>query len=308
MRIVFMGTPDFAVPVLQALYESRHELAGVFTQPDRPKGRGNKVQYPPVKEAALSMGLPVFQPQSLKDEGVYEQIKALSPDLIAVVAYGQFVQKKIRELPPYGCINVHASLLPKYRGSAPIQWAVINGEKVSGVTTMYMSKTIDAGDMLLKAEVELDPKETGDSLHDKLMVLGGPLLLQTIDQLENHTAVRIPQKEEDCTYAPMLDKAMGSLDFTLPADVLERRIRGLTSWPGAYTTLAGRKVKIWDCDVCPEIKGTPGTVYLASKDKLVLCTGEGALLVRTIQPEGKRRMSIDEYLRGYPVKTGDTAG
>ena len=308
MRIVFMGTPDFAAAILESLMGSRHEVAAVVTQPDRPKGRGNNVQFPPVKELALASGIPVLQPEKLGDPGVFEALSDYRPDLIAVAAYGQFVPKQIRKLPRYGCINVHASLLPKYRGAAPIQWCVINGEKVSGVTTMYMTRGIDKGDMLLKREVELSPKETGDSLHDKLKVLGGPLLLETIDELEAGTAVRTPQNEEESCYAPMLEKSMGKLDFSLPADRLERLVRGLTSWPGAFTTLSGRTVKIWECDVCPEISGTPGTVVYTDRKKLIIACGEGSLSIKTIQPEGKKRMPVDDYLRGYPVEKGEVAG
>lgn len=312
MRIIFMGTPDFAVPVLQSLINSRHEVVAVVTQPDRPKGRGKNMQFSPVKECALAHNIPVMQPVNVSVPEVIDELRAYEPELIVVVAFGQFVTKKIREMPKYGCINVHASLLPKYRGAGPIQWAVINGEKESGVTTMYMCREIDKGDMLLKDTVTLDPKETGDSLHDKLSMMGGPLLLKTIDQLEDGSAVRIPQCEEESTYAPKLEKTMGNIDWTMDADRIERLVRGLNSWPGTFTKIHGKTVKIWDCDVvCQETltesqaEATPGTVIVSEKDQLIVKAGNGALSLRMLQPEGKKNMTVDAYLRGYPIAQGE---
>lgn len=312
MRIIFMGTPDFAVPVLQSLINSRHEVVAVVTQPDRPKGRGKNMQFSPVKECALAHNIPVMQPVNVSVPEVIDELRAYEPELIVVVAFGQFVTKKIREMPKYGCINVHASLLPKYRGAGPIQWAVINGEKESGVTTMYMCREIDKGDMLLKDTVTLDPKETGDSLHDKLSMMGGPLLLKTIDQLEDGSAVRIPQCEEESTYAPKLEKTMGNIDWTMDADRIERLVRGLNSWPGTFTKIHGKTVKIWDCDVvCQETltesqaATTPGTVIVSEKDQLIVKAGNGALSLRMLQPEGKKNMTVDAYLRGYPIAHGE---
>lgn len=312
MRIIFMGTPDFAVPVLQSLINSRHEVVAVVTQPDRPKGRGKNMQFSPVKECALAHNIPVMQPVNVSVPEVIDELRAYEPELIVVVAFGQFVTKKIREMPKYGCINVHASLLPKYRGAGPIQWAVINGEKESGVTTMYMCREIDKGDMLLKDTVTLDPKETGDSLHDKLSMMGGPLLLKTIDKLEDGSAVRIPQCEEESTYAPKLEKTMGNIDWTMDADRIERLVRGLNSWPGTFTKIHGKTVKIWDCDVvCQETltesqeAATPGTVIVSEKDQLIVKAGNGALSLRMLQPEGKKNMTVDAYLRGYPIAQGE---
>ena len=312
MRIIFMGTPDFAVPVLQSLINSRHEVVAVVTQPDRPKGRGKNMQFSPVKECALAHNIPVMQPVNVSVPEVIDELRAYEPELIVVVAFGQFVTKKIREMPKYGCINVHASLLPKYRGAGPIQWAVINGEKESGVTTMYMCREIDKGDMLLKDTVMLDPKETGDSLHDKLSMMGGPLLLKTIDQLEDGSAVRIPQCEEESTYAPKLEKTMGNIDWTMDADRIERLVRGLNSWPGTFTKIHGNRVKIWDCDVvCQEAltesqaAAEPGTVIISEKDQLIVKAGNGALSLRMLQPEGKKNMTVDAYLRGYPIAQGE---
>lgn len=307
-----MGTPDFAVPVLQSLINSRHEVVAVVTQPDRPKGRGKNMQFSPVKECALAHNIPVMQPVNVSVPEVIDELRAYEPELIVVVAFGQFVTKKIREMPKYGCINVHASLLPKYRGAGPIQWAVINGEKESGVTTMYMCREIDKGDMLLKDTVTLDPKETGDSLHDKLSMMGGPLLLKTIDKLEDGSAVRIPQCEEESTYAPKLEKTMGNIDWTMDADRIERLVRGLNSWPGTFTKIHGKTVKIWDCDVvCQEVltesqaAAEPGTVIVSEKDQLIVKAGNGALSLRMLQPEGKKNMTVDAYLRGYPIAQGE---
>ena len=312
MRIIFMGTPDFAVPVLESLINSRHEVVAVVTQPDRPKGRGKNMQFSPVKECALAHNIPVMQPVNVSVPEVIDELRAYEPELIVVVAFGQFVTKKIREMPKYGCINVHASLLPKYRGAGPIQWAVINGEKESGVTTMYMCREIDKGDMLLKDTVTLDPKETGDSLHDKLSMMGGPLLLKTIDQLEDGSAVRIPQCEEESTYAPKLEKTMGNIDWTMDADRIERLVRGLNSWPGTFTKIHGKTVKIWDCDVVRQetltenqAAATPGTVIVSEKDQLIVKAGNGALSLRMLQPEGKKNMTVDAYLRGYPIAQGE---
>ena len=307
-----MGTPEFAVPVLESLINSRHEVVAVVTQPDRPKGRGKNMQFSPVKECALAHNIPVMQPVNVSVPEVIDELRAYEPELIVVVAFGQFVTKKIREMPKYGCINVHASLLPKYRGAGPIQWAVINGEKESGVTTMYMCREIDKGDMLLKDTVTLDPKETGDSLHDKLSMMGGPLLLKTIDQLEDGSAVRIPQCEEESTYAPKLEKTMGNIDWTMDADRIERLVRGLNSWPGTFTKIHGKTVKIWDCDVVRQETFTenqaaakPGTVIVSEKDQLIVKAGNGALSLRMIQPEGKKNMTVDAYLRGYPIAQGE---
>lgn len=270
------------------------------------------MQFSPVKECALAHNIPVMQPVNVSVPEVIDELRAYEPELIVVVAFGQFVTKKIREMPKYGCINVHASLLPKYRGAGPIQWAVINGEKESGVTTMYMCREIDKGDMLLKDTVTLDPKETGDSLHDKLSMMGGPLLLKTIDQLEDGSAVRIPQCEEESTYAPKLEKTMGNIDWTMDADRIERLVRGLNSWPGTFTKIHGKTVKIWDCDVvCQETltesqaATTPGTVIVSEKDQLIVKAGNGALSLRMLQPEGKKNMTVDAYLRGYPIAQGE---
>lgn len=304
MRIVFMGTPDFAVPTLDVLIQN-HEVIGVVTQPDRKKGRGKKVQYPPVKEKALEHGIPVFQPDRMKDEAFLAELKAMDPDAIVVVAFGRILPEVILDLPRYGCINVHASLLPKYRGAAPMQWAIINGEKETGVTIMYMDKGMDTGDMLAKTVVPLDPGETGESLHDKLSVAGGPALLKVLDEIEAGTVVRTPQKDEDSSYAGMLTKELGQIDWTRDAVSIERLIRGLNSWPSAYTHYSGKTLKIWAADVSDETPDAePGTITAVSKDSMITACGSGCLILKEVQLQGKKRMSVHDFLLGNKIETG----
>lgn len=306
MRVIFMGTPDFAVPTLQAVIDAGHEVAAVFTQPDKAKGRGKAVVYTPVKEKALEYHIPVYQPVKVRDPEVIEQIRQMNPDVIVVVAFGQLLPKTLLDIPPYGCINVHASLLPKYRGAAPIQWAVINGEKISGVTTMYMAEGLDTGDMILKEEVMLDEKETGGSLHDKLSVIGAALLVKTLNMLKEGTAVR--EKQDDSLkgqYAKMLDKHMGAIDFNEPAEKIERLIRGLNPWPSAYTKLNGKTCKFWLADVdSSDYDGVCGEVVKVTKNDFVIKTGQGGLIVKELQLEGKKRMDAGAFMRGVPIKEG----
>lgn len=306
MRVIFMGTPDFAVPTLQAVIDAGHELAAVFTQPDKAKGRGKAVVYTPVKEKALEYHIPVYQPVKVRDPEVIEQIRQMKPDVIVVVAFGQLLPKTLLDIPPYGCINVHASLLPKYRGAAPIQWAVINGEKISGVTTMYMAEGLDTGDMILKEEVMLDEKETGGSLHDKLSVIGAALLVKTLNMLKEGTAVR--EKQDDSLkgqYAKMLDKHMGAIDFNEPAEKIERLIRGLNPWPSAYTKLNGKTCKFWLADVdSSDYDGVCGEVVRVTKNDFVIKTGQGGLIVKELQLEGKKRMDAGAFMRGVSIKEG----
>ena len=305
MRIVFMGTPDFSVAPLKALIEGGHEILAVVTQPDKPRGRGKAVQMTPVKEEALSRGIPVYQPVKVRDPEFIQVIKDLAPDVIVVVAFGQIIPQAILDLPPYGCINIHASLLPKYRGAAPIQWAVIDGEKETGVTTMFMNEGLDTGDMLEKEVVPLDPKETGGSLHDKLSAVGGRLILSTLKGLEDGTLKGTPQTDEGSCYAKMLKKSLGDIDWTMGGAAIERLIRGLNPWPSAYTSLHGKTLKIWDADVTDREYGVePGTVAEVSKDQLIIQTGKGSLSVRSLQLEGKKRMDIQDFLRGYSLEKG----
>ena len=306
MKIVYMGTPDFAVEALEALVSSKHEVIAVFTQPDKPKGRGKAMQFTPVKEVAVRENIPVYQPPKIRDPEVVEQIRALVPDVLVVVAFGQIIPQEILDIAPYGCINVHGSLLPKYRGAAPIQWAVIDGEKESGVTTMQMDAGLDTGDMLLRTVVPLDEKETGGSLFDKLSKAGAGLLLETLDALEKGTVTPKKQGESPTAYAKMLTKDMGAIDWNRPAEELERLIRGLNPWPSAYTKLNGRTLKIWAADVCGQVgeKEQPGTVLKAEKAEFLIQTGEKILSVKELQLEGKKRMDTAAFLRGCHLEKG----
>ena len=320
MRIVFMGTPDFSVPALKALVEAGHQVIAVVTQPDKPKGRGKEVQMTPVKIQAMEYGIPVYQPAKVREASFVEVLKGLEADVYVVIAFGQILPKAVLELPKYGCINIHASLLPKYRGAAPIQWCVIDGERETGITTMMMDVGLDTGDMLEKAVIPIEEKETGGSLHDKLSMAGGSLILSTLRKLEEGTAVRTPQTEEGTCYAKMLTKSLGDIDWNQDAVSIERLIRGLNPWPSAYTMWNGKTIKIWAADVIagreaaeflsesgvPAETGTaPGTVVCSDKRGLVVCTGGGLLSIRELQMEGKKRMDTPAFLRGYPIPAGD---
>ena len=302
MRIVYMGTPDFAVPTLESLIKGGHQVIAAVTQPDKPKGRGKAVLMTPVKEKALEYDIPVYQPVKARDPEFVALLQELNPDAIVVVAFGQILPKAILDIPKYGCINVHASLLPKYRGAAPIQWAVIDGEEVSGVTTMLMDEGLDTGDMLEKIEYVLDKKETGGSLFDKLSNLGGELILSTLEKIENGTITRTPQGDATTSYAKMLQKTMGKIDWTMEAVKIERLIRGLNPWPSAYTSLNGKTVKIWAAEVEEGAStGNPGRVKVA-KDKLLVECGEGYLSITELQLEGKKRMETAAFLRGFTIE------
>ena len=304
MRVVFMGTPDFSVPALESIAKE-HEVAAVVTQQDRPKGRGHKMQFTPVKEKALELNIPVYQPAKVRDAEFVSVLKEINPDVIVVIAFGQIISKEILDMPKYGCINVHASLLPKYRGAAPIQWAVINGEKYSGVTTMYMAEGIDTGDMIDKTVVELKNDETGGSLFDRLSIEGGKLILETLRKLENGTAIRTPQDDKLSTYAGKITKELGKIDFARPAVEIERLIRGLNPWPSAYTTMDGKTLKIWRAEVIKEkVVEKPGTITSASKDGIKVAAGENYLNLKEIQLEGKKRMELSAFLNGYSVTSG----
>lgn len=305
MKIIFMGTPDFSVPALNALAEQGHQMLAVVTQPDKPRGRGKAVQMTPVKEAALELGIAVYQPVKVREEGFLRQIEAMKPEVIVVAAFGQILPQRLLDIPKYGCINIHASLLPKYRGAAPIQWVIIDGEKETGITTMQMNAGLDTGDMLEKLVVPLDPEETGGSLHDKLSAAGGKLILSTLDKLEKGQLVPVPQTEENTCYAKMLDKALGNIDWNQDAERIERLIRGLNPWPSAYTGLEGKTLKLWQAKVVEaDYAGEPGQVVKAGKNELFIKTGKGILSVLSLQLEGKKRMDTGAFLRGYPVSEG----
>ena len=306
MRIVFMGTPDFSVPALKALVEAGHQVIAVVTQPDKPKGRGKEVQMTPVKIQAMEYGIPVYQPAKVREASFVEVLKGLEADAYVVIAFGQILPKAVLELPKYGCINIHASLLPKYRGAAPIQWCVIDGERETGITTMMMDVGLDTGDMLEKAVIPIEEKETGGSLHDKLSMAGGDLILSTLKKLEEGTLVRTPQTDEGTCYAKMLTKSLGDIDWNQGAVSIERLIRGLNPWPSAYTHLDGKTLKIWACDVLPQSasKGESGEILEVTKDAIHVQTGDGILVLREIQLAGKARMDAGAFLRGYKVVPG----
>ena len=309
MKAVFMGTPDFAVGTLEELIHSRHEVAAVVTQPDKPKGRGKAMQFPPVKEVAVRENIPVYQPRRVRDPEFIKILKEIDPDVIVVVAFGQIIPQEIIDLPKYGCINVHGSILPKYRGAAPIQWAVIDGEKESGVTTMQMDAGLDTGDMLLKTIIPLEKEETGGSLFEKLSTAGAKLLIETLEKLEEGSIVPEKQGESPTPYAKMLTKEMGDLDWKKDAVLLEQLIRGLNPWPSAYTHLNGKTLKIWSAEVEErETKEKPGTVVEVNKKELKVQTGKGILSLKEVQIEGKKRMEIDAFLRGNTVKEGTVLG
>lgn len=315
MRVIFMGTPDFSVGTLEALIAAGHEVCLAVTQPDKPKGRGKEMQYTPVKEKALFYGIPVYQPKRVREPECVAELKKYNADVIVVVAFGQILPKSILELTPYGCINVHASLLPKYRGAAPIQWSIIEGETVTGVTTMQMDEGLDTGDMILKKEVPIEEEETGESLHDKLAAAGAKLCVETLQALEDKTAAFEKQGETPTAYAKMLTKELGNIDWTQSAGRIGRLVRGLNSWPSAYTHWNGKVMKIWRAKVVKAVdigemqgteKETPGTVVSVGKNDFTVRTGEGFLKVLEVQMPGKKRMETGAFLRGNTMECGDT--
>ncbi len=311
MKVLFMGTPDFAAVALEKLIASDHELLGVVTQPDKQKGRGHELSISPVKEIALKNGIPVYQPSKVKkDVEFHDMVKAMEPEVIVVAAFGQILPKTFLEIPPYGCINIHGSLLPKYRGAAPIQYSILDGESETGITIMYMDEGIDTGDMILQESLPIAENETGGSLFDKMAHLGADLLLKALDQVVAGTAVRIPQDNEKATYVKVLSKEMGLLDFSQPAVKLERMIRGFNPWPSAYTYLEGKTLKLWLAGVEPltDSPVEPGQIIELRKDSMVVATGKDALVIKELQLEGKKRMTTDAFLRGYQVTCGTILG
>lgn len=304
MNIVFMGTPDFSVPCLQRLIDDGHTVSAVFTQPDKPKGRGHHMMPPPVKELAVKYDIPVYQPQKLRNSDAADILKEINPELIIVVAYGQILPKDILELPKYGCINIHASLLPRYRGAAPIQWCVLNGEKKSGVTAMQMDVGLDTGDMLLSAETEIGGDDTAEDLHDKLSILGAQIMSETIGQLEKGELK--PQKQDDSlsNYAPMLSKEMCPIDWNESAQKVHNKVRGLYSWPCATSELDEKMIKIHKTVLCGKVNGKPGEIVQSDK-KLVVACGDGeGVEIKILQAQGKKAMNAADYLRGNPVEKG----
>ena len=314
MRVVFMGTPDFSVGTLKAIIEAGHEVAAVVTQPDKPKGRSKALVCSPVKEEAMSHELRILQPQRARDEEFIQELKAINADVFVVVAFGQILPSSIINMPPYGCINVHASLLPKYRGASPIQWAVIDGCEYSGVTIMKMDEGIDTGDILKTEEVKLNPKETGGSLFERLSDVGARLLVKTLEELEAGTVVPVPQNDAESTYVKMLDKSFGKMDFNEDAVKIERLIRGLNPWPSAFTFINGKMLKVWDADlisddsVCQLRDGEPGEVVEIDKESFTVACGNGYLIIKEVQLEGKKRMDSGSFLRGNHLDEGVVLG
>ena len=305
MNIVFMGTPDFSVEALKSLIAAGHNITAVVTQPDKKKGRGEKVMFTPVKEEALKHDLKVYQPVKVREPEFIDELKKLDIDVIVVIAFGQILPKEILEMCQYGCINVHASLLPKYRGAAPIQWAVIDGEEESGVTTMQMNEGLDTGDILEVVKVPIDKKETGGSLFDKLSIAGANLIVKTLDDLQAGTVTPVKQDDTKSNYAKMLKKELGNIDFNQEAVKIERLIRGLNPWPSAYTKLADKTLKIWDADVVDkDYEGENGEIVEVTKDYFVVKTGSKSLKINELQLEGKKRMKSDIFLRGNKLEKG----
>lgn len=303
MKIVYMGTPDFAVYGLKALVEAGHDVVAVITQPDKAKGRSKSLVPTPVKKQAIEYNIPVYQPEKVKEESVVNMLKELAPEVIVVAAYGQILPESILNIPPYGCINIHASLLPKYRGAAPIEWSIIDGEDVTGVTTMYMEKGLDTGDMIEKEEIVIESDDTGATLHDKLAEAGGRLIITTLEAVKAGTATRTKQDDSLSCYAKMLSKDMGDIDFTKDAVSIERLIRGLNPWPCAYTTLDGKSLKLFKADVV-EKEGNPGEIIEVTKKTFTVACGKDALVIRNLQPEGKKPMDTVAFLNGNKIGVG----
>ena len=314
MRIVFMGTPDFAVPSLRALLENGYDVVGVFCQPDRPKGRGHKLAACPVKELAVSAGIPVFQPERIKRAEGVEMLKSCAPDLCVTAAFGQLLSQEILDIPPLGTINVHSSLLPLHRGSAPINWSIIKGDRVTGVTTMFTDKGMDTGDILLMRETPIGEKENAGELSDRLADMGAQLLIETIRELEKGTLRRIPQDHDKATYEPKMDKELGRIDWTKPAREIDWLVRGTTPWPGAFTTLAGdageQTIKVFELVLREgNPAGQPGEIVTAdAKMGLVVSCGDCDVELLTIQMPGAKRMNAKDYLRGHTIDTGVCLG
>lgn len=305
MRVIFMGTPDFAVGTLEEIIKAGHEAVLVVSQPDKAVGRSKALKYTPVKACAIEHGIEVYQPQRVRDAECVEYLRSYAPDIIIVEAFGQIIPKEILDMPRFGCINVHASLLPKYRGAAPIQWAVINGDAVSGVTTQRMNEGIDTGDMILKEEVVLREDETGGSLFERLAAVGAKLCVRTMAEIEAGTAVYTPQDNAKATHTAKIHKELGSINWMNDAKSIECLIRGLDPWPSAYTRLGEKTLKIWRAHVVPaEHQAAPGCIIKAGKDGIFVQTGDGILVLTEVQMEGKKRMPVEAFLNGYPVEAG----
>lgn len=309
MKIVFMGTPDFAVPSLDILVKSGYEVAAVVTQPDKPKGRGNKLTPPPVKEYALNNNIPVLQPEKVKTGTLAQQLREIAPDLLVTVAYGRILPQEVLDIPPYGCVNVHGSLLPKYRGAAPIQWSVINGDSITGITTMYTDIGMDTGDMLLKREVEIGINETAGELHDKLSIIGAEVLLETLKELEKRTLVRIPQPADEATYVTMISKETGRIDWSKTMEQIHNLVRGTDPWPGAYTFYKGERMRVWKTEYSNVEKASkPGEIIEVKKEGILVGTGKGNIMLKEIQFDSGKRLKVEQYLAGHSIDKGELLG
>jgi methionyl-tRNA formyltransferase len=308
MRIVFMGTPAFAVPSLEALLKSDDQVVGVVTQPDRPKGRGQEVAASPIKLVCVRENIPILQPTKMKDPSFLDALRAWKPDLIAVAAFGRILPPAILSMPPRGCVNVHGSLLPKFRGAGPIQWAIIMGEAETGITTMLMDEGMDTGAMLLQERVPILPEDTAGSLSTRLAEVGGRLLVQTIERLKAGILAPTPQDHSQASLAPLLKKEDGLIDWTRPAVEIERRIRGLSPWPGAFTFAGGERWTMWRAAVTDAGSGPPGRILSAAKEGIAVATGQGAILITDLQPANSRRMTAAQYLAGHHVAPGTELG
>lgn len=305
MDIVYMGTPDFAVPALEKLIEAGHRITAVVTQPDRQRGRGKEVLYSPVKECALKYDIPVFQPGKIKAPEAVEQLKSYQADIFVAAAFGQILSKEILEMPKYGCVNIHASLLPKYRGAAPIQWAVINGEEKTGVTIMQMDEGLDTGDIISQREVLIAQDETGESLFEKLSVVGAELLAETLEGIRRGDAVKRKQDDSQSTYARMLKKEDGRIHWNRTSKQIEQQIRGMNSWPSAYTIWNGKTLKIWKAQWNQSVHAhAPGTILDVEKESVMVACGEGIIRIQELQLEGKKRMPVKDFLLGYHMEAG----
>ena len=309
MKIVFMGTPEFAVPCLQKIIDEGHEVLAVVTQPDKPKGRGKKLAMPPVKELALKYNIDVYQPVKAREESFVEKLKEINPELIVVVAFGQILPKSILDIPKFGCVNVHASLLPKYRGAAPLNWVIINGEEKTGVTTMYMDVGLDTGDMILKSEIPLDDEITAGELHDKMMIDGANVLKETIDLIAQGKAPREKQNDDETCYSPIMDKTLGNIDWNKSAKDIHNLVRGVNPWPSAYTTYENQTMKIWKTKVVDKNSDkAPGTILKVDKEGIEVNTGNGVIQISEIQMSGKKRMVVSEYIKGNTISSDIVLG
>ncbi len=313
MKIVYMGTPDFAVEPLEELIRAGHEITMVITQPDREKGRGKAVVMSPVKECALRHGIPVFQPVKIREEESVRKLSEVPADLFVVAAFGQILPESILKMPRFGCVNIHASLLPKYRGAAPIQWAILNGDQETGITIMQMGIGLDDGDILLQKKIAIGQGETGDGLFEKLKFLGAKALLEAIPLIESGSITPVKQDEEKATHVKKITKEMGKIDWTLPADRIERSVRALNSWPSAYTSVNGKSLKIWNSSVVnmtdvSQNDMEPGTVISVKKDSFTVLTGTDALMIHEVQLEGKKRMNVHDFLLGFSLTEGMILG